>query len=349
MPKFKRNYEPKPLFLERMKKLLPEEKDFQSYLESTKQSSLNSIRCNTLKITPKELKQRLEEKGWQMNQPFQDYPEIMIIEGKQVDDKGDISIDNNPNKFTSKTNSNLIPLGPGEIGRSLEHQLGYYYVQDISSMLPIIALSPEPNETILDLCASPGSKTTQTASSMKNSGLIIANDNKLGRISILSANLERCGVTNAIIAKNDAVQLCKRLKERGFLFDKILLDAPCSSEGTIKNNPATLLMWNPKTIENLSKIQKVFLDSAMEVLKPEGILVYSTCTHAPEENEEVVDFALKNFKIKIESIKLPVKCRQGVTKWNNKKYDKQVIKSCRIYPQDTGSEGFFIAKLKKLS
>ena len=108
-------------------------------------------------------------------------------------------------------------------------------------------------------------------------------------------------------------------------------------------------MWNIKSVKNLSNIQKSLLASCIELLKPNGEIVYSTCTHAPEENEEVIDFILNKFpEMKIEAIKLPVKCRNGVTNWDNKDYDKSIQKSCRIYPQDNDTEGFFVAKLRRV-
>lgn len=108
-------------------------------------------------------------------------------------------------------------------------------------------------------------------------------------------------------------------------------------------------MWNIQSVKNLSNIQKSLLASVIELLKPNGEIVYSTCTHSPEENEEVLDFILKKFdKIKIEPINLPVKCRQGITEWNDKNYDKEVKKSCRIYPQDNNTEGFFLVKLRRI-
>ncbi len=315
----KRTYEPKPLFLERMKKLLGN--DFENYMKILKEDPVRSFRCNTIKISPTDLKKRLEDKGWKIKIPFKDYPEIMIVENK---------------------------LQPGELGRSLEHLLGYYYIQEIASMLPALVLNPKSNERVLDLCASPGSKTTQMASMMKNSGLLIANEVKVGRIKILAANIERCGVMNIIMTRRDGIALCRRFKEENFLFDKILLDAPCSGEGTIRSTPSTLEMWNIKTIENLSKLQKSLIASAIEILKPNGELVYSTCTHAPEENEEVLDFALKNFKVKVEKISLPMKTNQGVTKWMEKEYLDDVKYSCRVYPHTADTEGFYISKIKKL-
>jgi NOL1/NOP2/sun family putative RNA methylase len=317
----KKNYIPKPLFLERMKSLFSNDNDFDSYLEILKREIVRSFRCNTLKISVEDLKKRLEEKGWKIKIPFPNFPEIMIV-----------------------TSS----LQPGELGRALEHLLGYYYIQEIASMLPVLALNPKGHERVLDLCASPGSKTTQIAARMNNKGLLIANEVKFGRIKILSANTERCGVMNMLITKRDGIALCKRFREEAFLFDKILLDAPCSGEGTFRSAPKGLEMWNIKTIENLSRLQKALIASAIEILVPGGELVYSTCTHAPEENEEIVDFALKNFNVKMEKINLPIKTRSGITIWKEKSYSPEVGLSCRIYPQDNDTEGFFIAKIRKV-
>ena len=141
------------------------------------------------KISVEDLKKKLEDKSWIINQPFKDFPEIMIIK------------------------STLLP---GELGRSLEHLLGYYYIQEITSMLPVLILNPKKDEIILDLCSAPGSKTTQIAARMENTGTIIANDLKLGRIKILASNLERCGVTNTIITKSPGDALCRKLKNENF-------------------------------------------------------------------------------------------------------------------------------------
>lgn len=312
----------KPLFTERMQELLTDKKDYEAYLKILKEFPVKSIRCNLLKISPEELKKRLEDKGWKLKQPWKDYPEVMIVESQ---------------------------LEPGILGRSLEHLLGYYYIQELSSMLPIIALKPEPEELFLDLCASPGSKTTQTASAMKNTGTIIANEISIGRIKILASNLERCGVTNAVITKKEGVALCKKLKKGNYEIDKILVDAPCSGEGTLRSTPRTYVMWNINTVRQLCSIQKDLVREAIEILKPGGELLYSTCTHAPEENERIVDYIITNFKnMKIQNISLPVKSRPGITEWQGKSFSSQVKKACRIYPHDNNTEGFFLAKFKKV-
>jgi len=318
---YQQKYIPKPLFIERMKMLLESESDFQNYMEILEKPIANAIRCNTLKINADELKKRLEKKGWKIKQPFKNYPEIMLIENQ---------------------------LEPGELGKAMEHLLGYYYVQEISSMLSIIALSPKSSDIMLDLCAAPGSKTSQAAAFMENSGTIVANDKDIIRISILATNLERCGASNVIITRHDGVILCEKLKKLGMKFDKILLDVPCSGEGTIRSSPKTFLMWNLKMIEKLGRLQKKLSASAISLLKNGGELVYSTCTHAPEENEAVIHFLLENFPLKIQEIKLPLKCRKGITSWKGEKFNDELKKACRIYPHDNDTEGFFIAKLKKV-
>lgn len=316
----KQRYDMKPLFEERMRELLPDGKDFERFEEIVHERPRRFIRCNTLKIDCDELFKRLSKK-WKVVQPYkkEGYPEIMLVES---------------------------PLEPGELGNSIEHLLGYFYVQEISSMLPPLALQPKPGEFVLDLCASPGSKTTQMSAMMENEGTIIANDIKLDRVKILNANLERCGVMNVVVTRNDGVGLCSRLAKKGWRFDKILLDAPCSGEGTLRSSPKTFKMWNPKVIKKFSREQKKLFANAVKCLKKGGELVYSTCTHSPEENEEVVSFALKNFPLEVERVNLPLKCRPGVSGWNGEEFDKGVCKTCRIYPQDNNSEGFFVSKFR---
>lgn len=312
----------KPAFEESMRSLLNDDEDFKEFNKIIHTSPRDYIRCNTLKISPQQLLTKLKSKGWQVELPFKNHPEIMLI--------------------TSK-------IGPGELGNALEHQLGYYYIQEVSSMLPVIALDPQPGELILDLCASPGSKTTQIAAKMENQGDLIANDLKIDRISILVSNLERCGVTNCVVTRRDAISFCANYAKSPLpRFDKILLDVPCSGEGTIRSSPKTLIQWNPKVIKKLSRQQKKFFEFAIRCLKVGGTVVYSTCTHAPQENEEVISFALENFPIKAETVQIPLKSRPGLTGWKNDKYHKDVCKACRIYPQDNDSEGFFVSKFTLL-
>ena len=331
---------PKPLFVQRMAKLLPDKQDNEKFWEISKTKPRTSIRCNTLKITPKELKNKLESNGWIISQPWPNYPEVMIVEGKI------------PTKQENEVliNQNLAKLSPGELGRSLEHQLGYFYVQELVSMLPVIAMPPKPDEFYLDLCAAPGSKTTQAAAYMQNKGTIIANEMSMGRMRILASNIEKCGVTNTIITRKEGQALCKKLKGTQIKFDKILIDAPCSGEGTLRDSPKTFLMWNMKTVKYLSKIQRQLFREAFKTLKVDGELIYSTCTHSPEENEEVINDMLKEFSnsIQIIDFPLPLESREGLTKWEDKTFDQKVKLAKRIYPHDNNTEGFFVSKFKKI-
>ncbi|MBS3074338.1 RsmB/NOP family class I SAM-dependent RNA methyltransferase [Candidatus Pacearchaeota archaeon] len=313
----------KEKFVERIKNLLNGNDDYSKFLESIYCNPLNYIRCNTLKISPDELLSKLIARGWKVSQLYKDFKEIMLIE----------SI-----------------LAPGELGRSREHLLGYYYVQEISSMMPLLALQPCENNAFLDLCAAPGSKTTQAAAMMNNKGLIIANDSSPGRTRILAANCERAGVSNTIISCEEGSLFCKKLLEKSNLrFDKILLDSPCSGEGTLRSSPRAAIDWSMKLIESLSRKQKKLIESAFSILKIGGEMIYSTCTHSPEENEEVIDYLLNKYDADIITINLPIKVRKGITNWNNKTYDKRLSMACRIYPQDNDTEGFFLCKIKKLS
>lgn len=326
------NYEPKPRFIERMSLLLKDKEDLNKFFEFAKTKPKKSIRVNTLRISPSELIKRLEKYNWKVKQISSQFPEIIQVQSN---------------------------LEPGEIGKTKEHILGYYYVQEITSMMPIIALNPKENEMLLDLCASPGSKTTQAASFMKNQGTILANDVSMGRITILSSNLEKCGVTNTITTLHDGLGLCNRLKRLNqcnyhqqmslLSFNKILVDAPCSGEGNIRLSPRTYLEWSEGMLERFGKKQKKLASAALELLKEGGKMVYSTCTHAPEENEEVIQYLFDNYDIEILPINLPIKSREGILEWKGKKFDKSMINCKRIYHHDNDMEGFFLCKILKLS
>lgn len=333
--------EPKPLFKERLDTLLLNSSDREAFWKIIRKQPVSAIRCNTLKISPEKLKSRLEKK-WKIKQPFKSHPETSdFSKNKKSDSHQETGF---PEVMIIQSD-----LLPGELGKSIEHLLGYYYVQEISSMLPMLALNPQPNEIFLDLCSSPGSKTTQAAAMMNNQGTIMSNDVSLGRISILSANLQKVGASNTIITRHDGIILCNKLKKIGMKFNKILVDAPCSGEGNLRSNPKTFIMWNIKAVKKLSRIQKKLASSALELLKSGGEMVYSTCTHSPEENEEVIQYLLDNFDIEIQEIKLPLKTRPGLTSWQDNKFSNELKKACRVYPQDNDTEGFFLCKIKKKS
>lgn len=307
------DFKKKPEFVERIKSLIP---DYEEFFKCFQRRQKVFIRVNTLKISKQELIEKLNKK-W----------DILDIKGTPA-----IEVISN--------------LKAGELGSSLEHQLGYFYVQDLSSMMPIIALNPKKDDSFLDLCASPGSKTTQAAMLMENQGVIIANDQNFERIKTLNANIQRMGVTNTIITRMDSVQLCKSLEQLKISFNKILVDPSCSGEGTIRNDFSTFEIWDIKRIKSLASQQKAILGNALRVLSKNGEIVYSTCTLSPEENEEVIEYITKKFNTELVSFNLPIKSRPGIKEWEGYKFDFDVSKVHRIYPQDNDSEGFFIAKLR---
>jgi len=298
-------------FIERYRKLTD--------LETFKKYSLSfldrCIRVNTLKITVEELTKRLKNE-WILKQvPW-------CKQGFWIEYKGEEK--------------------RRDIGNLIEHSLGYIYVQEAVSMIPPIVLNPKPDETVLDMCASPGSKSTQIAAIMKNKGVLVANDFLGDRLKPLGLNLRRCGVINAVITlmKGQEIKLN---------FDKILVDAPCSGTGTIRKSLKTIQMWNPYMVRRLSGIQKQLIENAFHILKPNGILVYSTCSLEPEEDEEVVSYLLDKYEnAKIQDIKINIKKSEPVTGFEGQKYNPEVKKCLRIWPQDNNSEGFFVAKIKKI-
>lgn len=221
------------------------------------------------------------------------------------------------------------------------YEKGYIYIQSLSSMVPPIALNPIPGEKVLDLTAAPGSKTTEIASLMNNEGYILANELDKIRCERLKYNVEKQGAKIIEVVNGRGEKVGDKYSE---YFDKVLLDTPCSGEGRfVVGRLATYRDWSPKTVKELSKLQKKLFESAYKALKPNGIMVYSTCTLNEEENELILDWALKNFDIKLVDIDVEIKNAQKA--FNDDK-DKSINKAIRILPsKDT--EGFFVAKLVK--
>ena len=208
-------------------------------------------------------------------------------------------------------------------------------------MIPPLVLNPIKGEKILDLTAAPGSKTTQMAAMMGNEGYILANELDALRCERLKYNIEKQG-TKIVEVNNGRGEIIGK-KYEGF-FDKVLLDAPCSGEGRFLGIDAkTYRNWSLKTVKELSKLQKRLFKSAYQALKPEGEVVYSTCTLNEEENERILEWALDEMGLKIEKIELQIRdCLKAVSE------NEEVKKAIRILPSKE-TEGFFIAKFKKLS
>jgi NOL1/NOP2/sun family putative RNA methylase len=240
-----------------------------------------------------------------------------------------------------RTRSQSPPLG-----KSLSHFLGHLYIQDLSSMLPPLVLDPQPGSAILDMCAAPGSKTTQLAALLQGGGTIAANDSSRRRLRTLIGNLKRMGTPNVVVFNLFGEQLGNLYFER---FDGVLLDPPCSALGTLHKNPEVLSWWGPERSRKLALNQRNLLHSGLKALKPGGRLVYSTCTLTPEENEAILQFALERFPVELEEIRLPAPLngRPALSRIGGDRLDPTIQKALRIYSFDNESDGFFIASLKK--
>ncbi|MEM3761941.1 MAG: NOL1/NOP2/sun family putative RNA methylase [Archaeoglobaceae archaeon] len=230
-----------------------------------------------------------------------------------------------------------------EFSKIPEHQLGVIFPQSSVSMVPPLLMDLEKGMRVLDLCASPGAKTTEIAQLMENEGCIIANDVKNDRLNILISNLQKCGVLIAKVTMMDGRKFA-RFENK---FDAVLVDAPCSNLGMIRRNYSYAKIWSQKLSLDLSKLQKELILAGYKALKPGGVLVYSTCTLEPLENEAVVDYLIKNTNAEVEEIKIKLRSIPGFTEFENYEFLEEVRKCIRIHPQLNDSEGFFIAKLIK--
>ncbi len=296
------------MILEKYRDIVP---DFDEFIEVMNTPQPYWIRVNTLKIDESGLVDRLHAKGFSLT------------------------------RFKNLNAYRIDSMPVKHPGATMEHSLGYYYVQDLASMMPVIALSPEPGETVLDMAAAPGSKSTMIAQMMNNIGTVVANDVSLGRIKALASNMERMGITNTILTKKNAAKAIFKMK-----FDKILVDAPCTSEGTIRKAPMDAVPAEQDHI-NYSKIQKAMLANALRHLNEDGKIVYSTCTFNPVENEEVVRFAVEELNLELVSAPIPVPAVPGVRAWRDMDFSGIWKDVYRIYPHKIDTGGMFIAVLRK--
>ena len=270
-----------------------------------------TLRVNTLKITAKELIERLEKLGVKLE------------------------------RISFTKNGYAVVQSKFSLGAITEYLLGYYYLQESAAQLPVEVLDPKPTDVVLDACAAPGGKTTQLAAQMRNQGTIVAYELKPHRIPSLLMNLERCGIKNTTVFEGNAV-MASRL---GVEFYKILLDAPCAG------NYMTEAGWFEKRtmegIQTSANIQRRLLHDCISMLKTGGQLVYSTCSLEPEENEMNIDWAIKNLPVRLEKVNLAIG-EPGLTKVFGKELHPDIAFCRRFWPHKTGTEGFFIAKLVRI-
>ena len=257
--------------------------------------------------------------------------------------------------FVRREDQAVVPLG-----KTLEHFSGQVYVASLSSLLPPLVLDPSGEDLVLDVCSAPGSKATFMADLMGQRGLLVVNELSSSRSKKLVSNIERMGVLNSVLLQSDGVRLSQYFDQQ---FSKILLDAPCSSEGFARKDSKYFdKMWREKKIFAAAKLQKKLIVSAFEVLAPDGVLVYSTCTAAPEENEAVVQHLLDKYPDEVEVLPVfdgrlfsdGVPFRSGVSRFFDAVYDPVVSDNVvRIWPhletERWSSESFFIAKIRKKS
>ncbi|EEB13472.1 Proliferating-cell nucleolar antigen p120, putative [Pediculus humanus corporis] len=234
------------------------------------------------------------------------------------------------------------------IGATPEYLAGHYLIQGASSLLPVMALAPRENERILDMCSAPGGKGSHIAAVMKNTGVLVANDVNADRNRAVVGNFHRLGVSNSIICSYDGRKLPTVLKG----FDRVLLDAPCTGTGVVAKDPTVKTSKDEKDIQRCINLQKELILAAIDCLNPNsasgGYLVYSTCSVLVEENECVVEYALKKRDVKLVPTGLEFG-EQGFVNFRGNRFHSTMNLTRRYYPHSHNMDGFFVAKLKKCS
>jgi len=234
----------------------------------------------------------------------------------------------------------------GIVSTSIWHLLGLVYIQGPVSMLVSETLEVEPGHRVLDLCAAPGSKSTHIAQLLGGKGLLVSNDVSRTRVKALSSNLQRCGVVNVVVTLADGRWFGNRVK--GF-FDRVLVDAPCSSLGIGMKDWSVLKHYSQRISQRISRLQKSLIFSGFKALRPGGIMVYATCTLHPLENEAVVAELLEKLDDAsiVDIATLGLEHDRGLEEWDGLFFGSEMRKTIRIYPFQSGAEGFFMAKIVK--
>ena len=294
-------------FIDKMKELLEEE--FDAYMASYEEARQYGLRINTLKIS------------------LEDFKKISPFILKPI----------------PWTKDGFYYEGNARPAKHPYYHAGLYYIQEPSAMTPGALFDVQPGEKVLDLCAAPGGKSLQIAAKLEGKGLLVSNDVSALRVKPLSKNIELCGVNNAIITNEKPERL--KTKFKGY-FDKILIDAPCSGEGMFRKDPDLIKSWDTHSVEACSLLQNNILAHAQEMLKPGGMMLYSTCTFAPEENEQQIACFLNTYpEFKLVDIPKEHGFEPGNPQWADGNEDLK--KTIRIWPHKTQGEGHFVAILKK--
>ncbi|WP_153126391.1 RsmF rRNA methyltransferase first C-terminal domain-containing protein [Peribacillus tepidiphilus] len=229
-------------------------------------------------------------------------------------------------------------------GKHPYHEAGLYYIQEPSAMAVGEMMDPQPGEKVLDLCAAPGGKTTHIAARMKQQGFLLTNEIHPARAKILSQNVERMGIKNAVVTNETPDRLAQRFPS---YFDRILVDAPCSGEGMFRKDPQACAEWSLENVEMCAIRQIDILKHAANMLRPGGRLVYSTCTFSPEENEGVISqFLMLDSRFEIEEVQVYEGFGKGRADWISDGA-ANIDRTIRIWPHQVKGEGHYIAVLRK--
>ena len=371
-----KQYRYRPYMIERYFSMFSAE-ETQEFLDANEKYSPLSLRVNTLKSDPQTVFNALKSKGYRLKQseliPYAYSIEHDVINEKTVHYKSVKpeyamqGFDRDPKTLKKvewgrpsyldengkaeaekreeiKSTQKLRGKQVGTLGSTHEYLMGHYYIQDLASMFPVFYLNPKRTDFVLDMAAAPGGKTTHLAQIMENKGHIFAMDSDKKRIKSLIFNLRRCGVRNTTVLHMDANSSHKQ----NFNTDKILLDAPCTGEGLIRNDPTRKSSKSLTEITGMMRKQYSLLQSAIKTVKPGGEIMYSTCSIAPEENEFVIQKALdSNSNIEIISIDdewgLP-----GYINVFGMDLSEELLKSRRLLPHIHNTIGFFYCLLRKI-
>lgn len=280
--------------------------DIEQFLTKMEQSPTQYIRVNTLKTDVPNLTARLTEKGFKLVQTA--IPEVLAVEKASM-----------------------------SAGATVEYILGHYYLQDLSSCMAVEALDVQKGQQILDMAAAPGGKTTFIAQRMENTGSIIALEPHKRRMRAIMFNLARMGIINTCVCNVDGLAATKLGK-----FDRVLLDAPCSCEGVIAKDPSRKTSHVPEDIDYCSAKQEAMLEVAIKAARPGGMVVYSTCSFAPEENEAIVQAVVERLGVTVEPFG---QGSEGLESFGGMQF-KNGKHTRRFYPHLHNTTGFFVARIR---
>lgn len=297
-------------YFDRYRETIP---DFQEFTDALARDPADHIRLNPDRATFDSIAEALAPLKLTVT-PEPWFPELLRVEGK----------------------------GPKKLGVTLAHALGHYYIQSASSAVSALALNAQPGDGAIDLCAAPGSKTTLIAQKVGDAGFVVANEPSPKRLTSLVANLRRLGLTNVVVTSYAGQHFPLRDQ-----FDRVLVDAPCSGEGTWLGREARPKTMSEGQRNELTQRQKQILERAALLLKPGGELIYSTCTYAPEENEAVVAEAVTRHGLELLPFDLPLPTLPGLTNWEGVDFPPSLALAVRLYPHRFDSEGFFVARMAK--